>query len=160
MKLNISYTPWVTLLFFFISFSHTFAQTGNVGANFVTSEMLIDRTEIKKQSFYQNLGWDFTDIWIMEDGKDYPVLRKDHTGTSIEDLADNNLLNCDIFTRENSLLLIPHQKMDVTVYNLKGEMLFGKGNVQDQIILDLNEGVYILKLENDKQKAQAKVLVK
>jgi len=55
--------------------SNTFALTNISGNATDDSDGLISLVEAKNQSTYESLGWDFTSVWIMISGYDYPHLQ-------------------------------------------------------------------------------------
>jgi hypothetical protein len=46
-----------------------------VAADITTGEAGADAPDILDQSFYEGIGWDFTDIWFMPENGGYPLLR-------------------------------------------------------------------------------------
>jgi hypothetical protein len=46
-----------------------------VSADFTTGEAGADAPAIMDQSFYEGIGWDFTNIWFMPEDGNYPLLQ-------------------------------------------------------------------------------------
>ena len=95
------------------------------------------------------------------------IWREDNTDpwTSIytPSLGDSSSLNANVYTTKGALnieLIDGEKNLKLDVYNIDGKLITSQQIVDSRSQLALNQGVYIVKLANDKQSVVKKVVIK
>lgn len=113
----------------------------------------------KKQSTYTTIGWDFNNIWDIEEGLAYPTLKNvAKVGIDENNIAKNKYT---IYTSENNIYISGiKDKAEVVVYNLSGQVI-SQSTIADNIAIPVTgKGVYLLRITENGLVSFAKVLCK
>lgn len=108
-------------------------------------------TELQTEATYTDLEWDFDTIWKIAAGE-FPVF-KTQGGTAINTVNVGQLWNAN--SLKNSIEVTVSEPMLLSVYNVAGKTIF-KAQVNSQVSIPANQGIYILKGKGAVQKLLVK----
>jgi hypothetical protein len=101
----------------------------------------------KTAAFYTGLGWDFTNVWTIEEGASYPTLRTNPVGNRSPESV-NSALNAFAY---NGVLtvkgLVEGEK--VSVYTVLGQLVSSKVATASEVTVSLPaQGIYVVAAGN------------
>lgn len=129
------------------------------GAAMVTPSMERNHEDFMDEDFYMNtLSWDFELVWKM--GRKYPIFidQEDESGIGATFFPGKE--NCNLFTIKNGIRLIPLENLSFGVYDLMGKQVYGRQNINSQVDIFLNPGVFLVRTSCDSGDNAVKVVVK
>jgi hypothetical protein len=117
------------------------SSTDPAGANGASKTL----DEMQTQTTYEELGWDFTDVWKMDPETNFPVLKLEFSqGTNIQKLAPAAIKTSVIDNTLKVTGLSTGQSLNV--YNAQGALIYNAIAQQPEVNLPLSSpGVYIVK---------------
>jgi hypothetical protein len=117
--------------------------------------------QLKQETTYTTLGWDFNTIWAIEEGADYPTLKNvRYISTGIPSIV-HNPVNYSAYMRDNNIYVSGiEQSAEITVYNVHGQIIV-QSIVDDKGKIPVSmKGFYILRITENGKTASLKVMVK
>ena len=115
---------------------------------------------LKKESTYTAIGWDFNNIWTIEENASYPKLKfvQQMSGLSTPIGTANNY---KAYTVDNNIHILGIEKeATVSVYNVNGQMISLSTVTPDSIIPVPGKGLYLLRITENGISSSIKVLCK
>lgn len=116
---------------------------------------------LKKQATYTNIGWDFTDIWTIEEGAAYPTLK--NVGKKTSGVPENavNQNKYAAYSQNNTIYVLGvENEARVTVYSVSGQMVSQSIITNNTGIPVPTKGLYLLRITENGITSSAKVLCK
>jgi hypothetical protein len=137
--------------------SNNYARN-DLGFSSSTNGYLQNQGEFLNKSFYETtLGWDFTNVWAIEDGVSYPTLSFNNV-TAINNVAVEKLA-CEIYASTTGIEITTSGFLSLKIFDLTGKLLTQK-QVSGSTIIPLAKGLYIIQMSNGNIFASEKALVK
>lgn len=136
--------------------SLTYADPNNKGGGnlVVKSNMLLSPDIFLTRDFYEtNLGWDFEGIWQIAAGN-YPVLNA-QTTSSDPSVGEKTY---KVFSMGKNILVETLENLKIRISDLSGKLIHN-GVVDSNVAIPVNEGFYVVMLDNGKNKTAVKMLV-
>ncbi|MDR2057893.1 MAG: T9SS type A sorting domain-containing protein [Dysgonamonadaceae bacterium] len=114
--------------------------------------------ELQTEATYTNIGWDFDEIWQIEEGK-FPIFKwQKYPGqNAIETTKAEQLWN--VTGLNNCIKVTISEPLFLSVYDITGKTLFA-AQVNNQVSIPANKGIYILKFRNAGKETIQKLIVK
>ncbi|MFV0468090.1 MAG: T9SS type A sorting domain-containing protein [Dysgonomonas sp.] len=116
-------------------------------------------SNLKKQSTYTAIGWDFNNVWTIDEGTSYPTLKNVHTSGISQQTVNNDKYTA--YTSNNNIYVsgIENEAL-VVVYNLSGQIV-SQSVVGNNVAIPVSaKGVYLLRITEKGSISFAKVLCK
>ncbi|MDR1762633.1 MAG: hypothetical protein LBR64_01575 [Dysgonamonadaceae bacterium] len=140
-----------------LGYSEMIVKGATVSSTSATGGSGLDKTEaeLKQKATYEAIGWNFTDVWAIDEGNDYPILRGVAGGddiTGIQAVAAAQTLKA---VAAGGLLKISGYALGqtVTVYNAQGIPVYSRKAAGETVSVKLPaHGVYIVSAGNQKAK--------
>jgi hypothetical protein len=110
------------------------------------------------EAFYQDLDWNFDDVWTILDNS-YPVFKWQRTnGTGIESLKENVVL----YSENNTIFAVSKSPIDrLYAYDIKGSLVYSGKGLNASAQFEVNApGIYIVKILTEQGVRVGKVIVK
>ncbi len=118
---------------------------GYGGLERATNEQLKLLTEFKQQATYLNMGWNFDNVWAIDEDKAYPVLQYTLNRVSAFKPVQTNMYNpLTIHHSGDNLILTAASPASVWIYNISGT-LTDRLEVETSKNIQLPHGAYIVK---------------
>ena len=119
------------------------------GAAMVTESMKMDPLYLRTEDFYTDiLGWDFENVWTMGEEYPYPIFmnqEEDPSLTGIPVIFLPEKKNCNVFTIQNGIRIVPLENLSFAVYDMTGRLVFGSQNINSTVDVPLTSGIYIVR---------------
>ena len=115
---------------------------------------------LKRASTYTAIGWDFNNIWTIEENVSYPKLKsvQQMSGLSTPVGAANNY---KAYTVDNNIHILGIEtEATVSVYNVNGQMISLSTVTPDSMIPVPGKGLYLLRITENGISSSIKVLCK
>lgn len=127
------------------------------GEGIVTTEMLLSPGNFSTKDFYQNtLGWNFDTIWMVQEGHDYPVLQRNQL-SNFHSVFDEKY-DWEVNPVCEGIKIKTNHPVAIELYDMCGRMVY-LSTVQDQSIVRLQPGIYIVCVNDAGKKCTLKVPV-
>jgi arylsulfatase B len=140
-----------------IQLSYVGANHGS-GADIVTQDMLLSPGDFSNLSFYQNtLGWDFSAIWKMQDGNEYPVFKS--TQFSSDPVLNDDKADRSIKIMQHGLMISTNRPITINVHDLTGRIVYADV-IQQENFIPLQPGVYIISANEADSRYAFKAVIK
>lgn len=111
--------------------------------------------QLMQRSTYEACGWDFDNVWGIDEGKGYPYLQwmKENVHTGIQKVATSGAQNKALISLARERIMIDSRgtSLPVTVYNLLGIRVYN-GIVNGHLSIHLTSGTYIVVAGNQTKK--------
>ena len=108
-----------------------------------------------QRSTYETCGWDFDNVWGIDEGKGYPYLQwmRENVHTGIQKVATSGAQNKALISlaRERIMIDCRGTSLPVAVYNLLGIRVYN-GIVKGHLSIHLTSGTYIVVAGNQTKK--------
>lgn len=96
--------------------------------------------ELRTRAFYESIGWDFNNIWKIEEGVGFPVLKRNPVGI-ITPETDKAI---SVYSANGEIRVKAEYPVNVKVYTLTGTVVFDR-NIDTETNILLPKGLYIVK---------------
>lgn len=100
---------------------------------------------LKKQSTYTAIGWDFSNVWSIKEGTAYPQLKNLQTSGISENTIEKSKYSISVSDKKIYVSGIENEA-EVTAYNLNGQVVFQSVVTSSSAILVPHKGLYLLKI--------------
>lgn len=111
--------------------------------------------QLMQRSTYETCGWDFDNVWGIDEGKGYPYLQwmRENVHTGIQKVATSGAQNKALISlaRERIMIDCRGTSLPVAVYNLLGIRVYN-GIVNGHLSIHLTSGTYIVVAGNQTKK--------
>ncbi len=115
--------------------------------------------QLKQKATYTAIGWDFDNIWTIEEGTSYPKLR--NVFTNIPFVKSDNTNNYTYHTADNIIIIAGiEQSADVAVFNVNGQQVYHSFVNDNAEIPVSGKGFYIVRITENGKTTSLKVVVK
>jgi len=115
-------------------------------------------SELQTEATYSGVGWDFNEIWQIKEGE-FPIFKwQTYTGGSGIG-AVNAAQSWSVKGEKNRIEVTVSEPLFLSVFDLAGKTLFA-AQVNNQVSIPANQGIYILKLKSAGKEAVQKITVK
>ncbi len=116
---------------------------------------------LKKKVSYTNIGWDFNDVWTIEEGASYPTLKNVGNKPSGLESITNNINKYSVYSQNNNIYVLGvENEADVIVYNVNGQVVSMSRIASNTGIPVSAKGLYLLRITENGLTSSAKVLCK
>jgi len=114
----------------------------------------------KTAQFYSdNLNWDFTNVWTIEEGS-FPVLKRVNNGTTTGLASANIEKPYSLLLVDGILTIVPFYTTSINIFSITGSKVYSCKNLLVKTEIPLNRGVYILKSTTNGKIYKDKIIVK
>jgi len=115
-------------------------------------------SELQTTTTYSGAGWDFDQIWQMKEGE-FPIFKWQKYADDSSIGAVNAAQSWNIKGEKNRIEVTVSEPLFLSVFDLAGKTLFA-AQVNNQISIPANQGIYILKLKSAGKETVQKITVK
>lgn len=117
-------------------------------------------TQLKQQATYTAIGWDFDNIWTIEEGQTLPQLKNVPLVTSTPSVLKNtNQYN--VFATDNKIFVSGIERSAVvTLYSINGQMISRSVCENDAVLSVPGKGFYIVRILENGRTTSKKVINK
>jgi hypothetical protein len=128
----------------------------NLGITETTDATLVEPAVLLTQDLYATtLGWDFVNIWKIEEGVGYPTFSwKNISG--VKPIISN--LNWNIQPVNGGITITALENLSISVFEVTGRLIHN-ANVFGQVNIPLNKGIYLIKAIGGGNESSRKVIV-
>ncbi len=114
--------------------------------------------DLQKKATYEGLGWDFTNIWTIQEGKSFPLLKNVTVPTAIQTIESDRTYN--VSSSANQIIVTGLQNATVTVYNINGMQIAQKNNLKENVTIPVSaQGIYLVRIAENGKTVTMKIAV-
>lgn len=128
----------------------------NLGITVTADATLVEPAVLLTHNLYTNtLGWDFTNVWKIEEGVGYPTFSWMNV-SGVKSVRNNLTWNC--YPINSGIAITSSENLSITVFAITGKVV-NKVKMNGQVNIHLNKGIYLVKANNGVNETNRKVLV-
>jgi hypothetical protein len=129
----------------------------DLGITETTDGTLVAPSVVLSKNLYETtLGWDFMNLWEMEDGVSYPTLSWSYLTTGVN--QSNDKQNWSIQSSNKGITVSSNENLSLSVLEITGRLIYN-ANVSGLVNIPLNKGIYIVKAIGGGNESSRKVIV-
>lgn len=129
----------------------------DLGITETTDGTLVAPSVVLSKNLYETtLGWDFMNLWEMEDGVSYPTLSWSYLTTGVN--QSNDKQNWSLQSSNKGITVSSNENLSLSVLEITGRLIYN-ANVSGQVNIPLNKGIYIVKAISGGNESSRKVIV-
>jgi hypothetical protein len=117
-------------------------------------------TQLKQQATYVAIGWDFTNVWTIDEGNAFPVLKNQKTITGIQETKKPETGYTVYTTGETAIIKGIATTALVSVFNSNGQLISKSTETGDAVLPLPAKGFYIVRIVENNRSHSIKIVNK
>jgi len=116
--------------------------------------------DLQKQSTYVGIGWNFSEIWSIDEGNAFPVLSEVPVQTSVNPIVENTN-DYIVYCSDNNVFVTGiKEAATIAIYNINGQKVAQSVFNSDAIIPLTSKGFYIVRVSEKGKATSFKIVNK